>query len=286
MDGLLIIDKPPGPTSHDAVYQAKRLLKTKVGHTGTLDPLAAGVLPLLLGRATRLARFFQGEDKEYLAEIRLGQTTDTYDGEGRVLEQKPVPDLSLDEMEETLDLFRGEIRQRAPRYSAIKVQGRKLYELARKDIEVTPPERTVQINTLEILEWGTDRLRVRVECSTGTYVRSLAHDIGQQIGCGAFLTSLERTRSGAFHLSQAVPLADLADSWQNALIPLDQLLPEIPRLNLDEATATRVRHGNAFAATAPALNSDCRLFHNGQLIAIGHSAGELIHPEVVLDPAP
>jgi len=286
MDGLIIIDKPVGPTSHDVVYKAKRLLKTKVGHTGTLDPLASGVLPLLLGRATRLARFFQGEGKEYLADIELGTCTDTCDREGRVISQAPVPELSEERLVRVLSGFQGEIRQQPPVYSAIKVQGRKLYELARRQEEVTPPERSVEIHTLELLQWGGGKMRLRVECSAGTYIRSLARDIGERIGCGAFLAALDRTRCGAFHHSDAVLLSDLADSWHDRLVPLENLLPELPRIDLNEADAARVRHGNPITAEATISSAYCRFFENGRLVAIGRCAGKLFQPDVVFDPLP
>ncbi len=285
MDGLLIIDKPVGPTSHDVVYKAKRLLGAKVGHTGTLDPLAAGVLPLLIGRATRLARFFQNADKEYVAEVELGTSTDTCDREGRVIRQAAVPELSEEQVVEILSGFRGLIRQRPPMYSAIKVQGKKLYELARRQVEMTPPERTVEIRGLELLEWGGGKMRLRVECSAGTYIRSLARDIGEKIGCGAFLTALDRTRSGAFHRSEATPLSQLAESWQDRLLPLDSLLLELPRIDLDENAAARVHHGNAITpGTATCSAAYCRLFHAGRLIAIARPAGDVVQPEIVLEP--
>ncbi|MFB3901941.1 MAG: tRNA pseudouridine(55) synthase TruB [Acidobacteriota bacterium] len=284
MDGLLIIDKPVGPTSHDIVHQVKRLVGTKVGHTGTLDPLASGVLPLLVGRATRLARFFQGETKEYVAEIQLGTTTDTCDCEGRVIGQAPVPELSDRQLVEVLSAFRGRIRQQPPLYSAIKMQGKKLYELARRQVEVTPPQRTVEIQTLELLEWRSGRLRLRVECSAGTYVRSLARDIGQKIGCGAFLAALARTRSGAFRRADAISPSGLSGSWKDRLIPLENLLPELPRLDLDEPDATRIRHGNPILG-APVISSPhCRLFQAGCLIAIGRPAGDIVYPAIVLEP--
>jgi len=284
MDGLLIIDKPIGPTSHDVVYKTKRLLKTKVGHTGTLDPLASGVLPLLVGRATRLARFFQGESKEYVAEIELGTITDTCDREGRIVSQGPVPELSVIELAGILSSFQGEIRQRPPIYSAIKVQGKKLYELARRQVEVTAPERTVQVHALELLEWDGRKIRLRVECSAGTYIRSLARDIGQKIGCGGYLTALDRTRSGAFRRSDAVPLSELPDTWQDHLIPMERLLPELARLDLDESTAVRVRHGNPITPAAAIAGPYCRLFEAGQLVAIGRLAGNVVQPDIVLEP--
>jgi len=285
MDGLLIIDKPVGPTSHDIVYKAKRLLKAKVGHTGTLDPLASGVLPLLVGRATRLARFLQSEDKEYVAEIELGTSTDTCDREGRVIGQAPVPELSNEQLVHVLSSFQGKIHQQPPIYSAIKVQGRKLYEFARRQVEVTPPERTVEIHALELLGWDGGKMQLRIECSAGTYIRSMARDIGERIGCGGFLTALDRTRSGAFHRSNATPLSQLADSWRDRLIPLESLLPDLPRIDLDEASATRIRHGNTIPAEPPLVDTPyCRLFQAGHLIAIARPAGALLHPDIVLDP--
>jgi len=284
MDGLLIIDKPVGPTSHDVVYQVKRLLKTKVGHTGTLDPLASGILPLLVGRATRLARFFQGEDKEYLAEVQLGTSTDTCDREGRVIAQAAVPEISEKQLQEVLSTFHGQIRQQPPLYSAIKVQGRKLYELARRQVEVTPPERIVEIRALELLTWDGGTMRLRIECSAGTYVRSLARDIGEKIRCGAFLAGLDRTRSGAFVRSHAMTLSALSDSWQDRLTPLESMLPELPRIDLDEPAAMRVRHGNTIAAGTRVVAPYCRLFEADQLVAIGRPAGDAIIPEIVLNP--
>ena len=171
-DGVLVIDKPVGPTSHRIVQTVRRQLQSKVGHTGTLDPLASGVLPLVLGRATRLARFFQSHDKEYVAEVQLGRTTDTYDREGTVLQERPVPPLTREEVRGLLDRFQGTLKQLPPMYSAIKVGGRKLYELARKNEEQPRPLRTVSIYRIDLLDNQPDIWKLRVHCSSGTYIRS------------------------------------------------------------------------------------------------------------------
>jgi tRNA pseudouridine55 synthase len=280
--GILVIDKPSGPTSHDMVRLAKRALGCKVGHTGTLDPLATGVLPLLVGHATRLARFLQCEDKEYLAEITLGISTDTYDAEGRVVEENPVPNLAWEEVSELLSGFRGSIVQVPPVYSAIKIGGKKLYELARRQEEVTPPSRRVEIYRLDPVSYRPPILTVSVHCSAGTYIRSLAHDLGRRQGCGAFLSRLRRTRAGIFDLSTALPASDIATRGPDHLIPLEALLPEIPRLDLDPSIARLVRNGNRFAgAQAP---GQYRLFEAGRLLAIARADGEAIQPEIVFLP--
>ena len=280
-DGVLVIDKPAGLTSHDVVYRVRRLFHSKVGHTGTLDPLATGVLVLLLGRATRLARFLRSDEKDYLAEIKLGTTTDTYDREGRVVSEKPVPPLDEAEVRAVLAGFVGSIKQVPPAYSAIKVGGRKLYERARRQEEVKPPERQIRIHRLELLGYEQETISVAVGCSAGTYIRSLAHDIGAVIGCGAHLWDLRRTRAGSFDLTRAVPLSALPNWGSQMIIPVGELLPEVPRLDLAEATAERVRHGNAFPfAAIPGL---FRLFEGDRLIAIAEGDGNVIQPVVVLE---
>jgi tRNA pseudouridine55 synthase len=277
--GILVIDKPSGPTSHDLVRLARRILQSKVGHAGTLDPLATGVLPLLVGHATRLARFLQCNDKEYLAEITLGVTTDTYDGEGRVVEERPVPALSPQDLSVLLSGFQGTILQVPPIYSAVKVGGKKLYELARRHQQVTPPLRRIEIFRLDLVAYHAPVLCVAVHCSAGTYIRTLAHDLGQKLGSGAFLSALRRTRVGRFALSDALAAANLETQWPDYLIPLEALLPEIPRLDLDPATARLVRNGARFAASLPP--GLYRLFEAEKVVAIGRADGERIHPEVV-----
>jgi tRNA pseudouridine55 synthase len=281
--GALIVDKPSGPTSHDIVARARVLLKTKVGHTGTLDPLASGVLPLLLGRTTRLTRFFQSSDKEYLAEIQLGQTTNTLDAEGEVIQESSVPEISPQQAKEVLEEFTGEIQQQPPMFSAVKVGGKKLYQLARQKLEIDRPWRTVSVYRIDLLEQTREIWSLRVHCSSGTYIRSLAHEIGKTLSCGAYLRKLRRIRCGCFHLSGALPLEGIESQWREALLPMEKLLPELPRIDLDEQQAKRVRHGNEIPGSSKVQEEFCRLFHHQKLVAIGQSGpANQLRPVIVL----
>ena len=284
LHGVLVIDKPEGPTSHDIVESARRSLGTRAGHTGTLDPLATGVLPLVLGKATRLSRFYQNQDKEYLARIGLGQVTETYDREGPVVREGPVPELSTREVREFLGRFVGRIPQRPPLYSAVRVQGRRLYKLARSKQQGEPPLRHVEIRGIELLERGREELTVQVHCSAGTYIRTLAHDLGEAIGCGAFLKSLRRTRSGAFDLSQSIPPERMGEDWGRAHLPMEKLLPELPLVELEDPEAKRVRHGGQVEVDPPLPGGWCRIFHGGRLVALGETDAGTIQPSIVLDP--
>ena len=263
---------------------ARRSLGTRAGHTGTLDPLATGVLPLVLGKATRLSRFYQSQDKEYLAGIGLGRATETYDREGAVVREGPVPELSTREVRELLDRFVGEISQRPPLYSAVRVGGRRLYELARRKQPGEPPLRHVRIHGIELLERSREEWTLQVHCSAGTYIRSLAHDLGKAVGCGAFLESLRRTRSGAFDLSRAVSPERMTEEWDRAHFPLEALLPELPRVDLEDPEAKRVRHGGQVQVDPPLPGGWCRIFHGGRLVALGESEAGTVRPAIVLDP--
>lgn len=210
--GILLVDKPQGLTSHDVVAQVRRILGVrKVGHAGTLDPLATGLLPVLVGQATRLFEWSAGDDKEYLTMARLGVRTDTLDAEGTVTHIAEVPpDLAPDTIESMLAALRGSQSQRVPRYSAVRVEGRRLHERARAgDTTVDAPVRQVTIHALDLLSFLPPHLTLRVACSKGTYVRQLVSDLGDALGCGAHVETLRRTRSGPLHLSEATPLADL-----------------------------------------------------------------------------
>ena len=281
--GALVVNKPSGPTSHDIVIRVRALSRTKVGHTGTLDPMATGVLPLLLGQATRLTRFFQSSDKEYLAEVQLGQTTDTLDGEGEVLKESTVPEISPQQAEELVKKFTGEIRQQPPMFSAVKVGGKKLYQLARQKRKVERPWREVTIHRLELLEQTREIWSLRVHCSAGTYIRTLAFDIGEALGCGAYLRKLQRIRSGCFDLFQALPLEGIENQWRQALCPMENLLPEFPRIDLDEPQAVRVRHGNEIFMSESTQEKFFRLFHQKKLLAIGRSGpADQLRPVILL----
>ncbi|MCA1615309.1 MAG: tRNA pseudouridine(55) synthase TruB [Acidobacteria bacterium] len=309
MDGLLSIDKPAGRTSHDVVARARRLLREKrVGHTGTLDPFATGVLVLLVGRATRLAQFLSGAEKEYEATVRLGFATDTGDltGERRGETEGFAEAWGRERIEPALQPLRGEIGQVPPMYSAKKVQGRKLYELARRGVEVEREPVRVTIRELEFAgggggdaprlnEDGTQDVRVRVVCSAGTYVRTLAESIGETLGVGAHLSALRRTRAGTFRVADAVTLerlAELAEAGRarEILVAMNAALPAMPQTHLTAADARRVLHGMAVAAPADAPErwvdgARVRLLGGGgELFAVGvyDASRASIRPRVML----
>jgi tRNA pseudouridine55 synthase len=254
MHGVLVIDKPAGPTSFDVVRRVRSLLKVKkVGHTGTLDPAATGVLPVCLGDATRVAGFITEGDKAYDAVVRLGQETDTLDAEGRVVAEAPVPHLIPAQLEAALARFRGTFLQTPPMYSAVKVGGKRLYELARAGEAVERAARQVTVYSLELRDFSATELTLSVRCSKGFFVRTLAQELGRALGCGAHLKSLRRTASGPFPLARAVPLAEVEARAKEGpeglaavaarLVPVEEALVEMPRLDVGPEDARRVRHG-------------------------------------------
>lgn len=242
--GILNINKPVGPTSHDIVRKVRWLLETKrVGHAGTLDPLAGGVLVLAAGRATRLLEYVVGRPKIYLADVKLGQTSTTYDGEGELSAPQPVT-VQAGEIEEALAHFRGTIEQVPPMHSAVKKDGRPLYQLARKGEEVERAAREVTIYELECIRWAPPLLRLRVTCSAGTYIRSLAHDLGSALGSGAYLAGLERTAVGSFTLADAVSMEALTRENVAAHIqPMDKAVAHLPRLEVTAEAADDLVNG-------------------------------------------
>jgi tRNA pseudouridine55 synthase len=261
-DGILNLDKPRGPTSHDVVNRIRALTGIRrVGHAGTLDPLATGVLLVCVGRATRVAEYLMTRPKVYRARVRLGITTDTYDAEGQVIAEAegasvpvPVLEVSRGQVEAALARFRGTITQVPPMYSAIKHKGTPLHRLVRRGIEVEhilqSKARQVEISRLELTAWEPPHCTLETTCSPGTYVRSLAHDLGQVLGCGAHLTGLIRLASGEFRLEDAVTLEGLVqaaaeDRWPDLLHPIDAALAHFPVLHLDAGAAQRVRSGQA-----------------------------------------
>ncbi|HJT88187.1 MAG TPA: tRNA pseudouridine(55) synthase TruB [Bryobacteraceae bacterium] len=292
MDGVIVIDKPEGWTSHDVVAKARRIAKTKkVGHLGTLDPIATGVLPLVVGRATRLAQFYTRSDKIYEGVVRFGWSTDTYDRAGEPAGD-PVP-VTLDaaELEPLLEQFRGEILQTPPPVSAKKVDGRRAYELARKAVAVELEPVRVQIFELELLGIEGADARLRAHCSGGTYMRSIAHDLGKALGCGAHLHQLRRLASGEFEIAQARTMAQLEslaadDRLLDALVPSVELLPGFPGVYVDDLTVAQIRNGRNFPASPfrPAAGRFVKAFtRQGDLVAIGEAVlPNLYHPVVVL----
>lgn len=269
-DGLLLIDKPPALTSHEVVQRVRHALKTRqAGHAGTLDPLATGLLVVCLGQATRLSEYLLGHDKRYRAAIRLGVETDTYDADGQVTATRPVT-VKRDEVEAALARFVGEIDQVPPMYSAIKIDGKKLYDLARAGQAVDRPARSITIYAIEVIDFNAPDLIIDLHCSAGTYIRSLAHDVGAALGTGAHVTALRRTAAGPFGLDQAIGLAEFEaavvdGNWPAYLKPADTALADWPSITLDAAqrqravTGGRIEGLNVIGARARAYDEQGRL---------------------------
>lgn len=244
IEGILNIDKPQRFTSHDVVSQVRRLSYTRrVGHAGTLDPLATGVLLVCLGRATRLIEYLAEHPKTYETTLCLGQETDTYDAEGTIVATRAVTVTAAD-VAAALPRFRGNIQQTPPMFSAIKQDGQPLYKLARRGIEVERPARWIRIEELALLSYQLPFITLRVVCSTGTYIRSLAHDLGQALGCGSYVTALRRTAVGPFKVSQAVPLAELTpENMKTAMLSSDQAVHHLPLLALSPMEVAHLCQG-------------------------------------------
>jgi len=253
MDGIVIIDKPAGWTSQDVVSKLRGVLHTRrIGHGGTLDPMATGVLPVFVGRGTRAVEFFEHAEKTYETTLRLGISTDTEDITGEVLESREVG-ISEAEFLGILPAFRGEIQQIPPMYSALKVGGQKLCDLARRGKTVERQPRTVTIHSLECLGFDGVTARLRVRCSKGTYIRTLCKDIGAALGCGGCMESLRRVTAGAYKIENAVPLQTLIDSPQPEayLLPIDSLFQQYPPVTLTEKQEKRCRNGGGFTTDLP-----------------------------------
>ena len=248
MNGIIIVDKPQGKTSHDIVYAIRRLTGIKkVGHTGTLDPMATGVLPICIGSATKVADMLTLSDKAYTAEFVLGKTTDTLDAEGEILTESKV-NVTGDEIRAAVMSFVGEIEQIPPMYSAIKQNGKKLYELARQGIEVERKPRKVTINSIDILEINGKTVTIDVSCSKGTYIRTLCADIGERLGTGAYMTKLRRTKTGIFAISESYTLEELGTlnelgTLKDVIIPVDKMFSEYPKIILNEKQKKSVTNG-------------------------------------------
>jgi tRNA pseudouridine55 synthase len=293
MNGAVIVNKPEGWTSHDAVNKVRRLLSTRrVGHLGTLDPMATGVLPLVVGNATRLAQFYTRADKVYDAVLRFGYSTDSYDRDGAPTSPVTEPQISREQLEPLLERFRGPIQQTPPAISAKKIGGTPAYKLARKHIAVELKPVEVTIHSLELKECGGSEARLIVHCSAGTYLRALANDLGQLLGCGAFLKTLIRTRSGDFPIEQARTFEQLEafaqeDRMIEAVLPASEMLPEFPAEFVDTLTATFIRQGRDFRVSPfrvrPGSKYVKAIGQHNELIAIGEARlPNLYHPILVL----
>ena len=253
MNGIVIVDKPQGWTSQDVTARLRRVFSTRrIGHGGTLDPMATGVLPVFVGRATRAVEFFEHAEKTYEATLRLGMKTDTQDITGTVLEERPVTVTEQDILN-VLPAFRGEILQIPPMYSALKVNGQKLYDLARKGKEVERQPRPITIHELELLHFDGQDARIRVRCSKGTYIRTLCEDMGEKLGCLGCMAALRRTRAGEYTIEKAVPLQTLLDAEnpEQYLLSMDSPFLGYPAVTLSENQEKRCRNGNAFTLRIP-----------------------------------
>jgi tRNA pseudouridine55 synthase len=293
LDGVIIVDKPRGWTSHDVVNKMRRFAGTrKVGHLGTLDPSATGVLPLVIGRATRLAQFYTRNDKIYEGVIHFGYSTDSYDADGEPTSPEVAVTLDRATVEAALEGSRGEFEQMPPPVSAKKIGGRPAYELARKQLPVDLKAVPVKISELRILKLEGCEAAIRVHCSAGTYLRSIAHDAGQALGCGAYLKDLRRLQSGDFGIESARTLEQLGALSEEgrlaeALVPASELLPEFPGEMVDAVTAGQIRNGRDFRVSPFRPQTGSRfvkaLNAEGDLIAIGEARlPHLYHPVLVL----
>lgn len=293
MDGAIVVDKPAGCTSHDVVNRLRRITQTRrIGHLGTLDPLATGVLPLLVNRATRLAQYFRRNDKRYDALIRFGVKTDTFDRDGNVTQTTDGFELNREDVENALEAYRGKFLQTPPPVSAKKVKGIPAYKLARKSIAVELEPVEVTVHSLELGEISTNTVRLKVHCSGGTYVRSIANDLGERLGCGAIVEQLRRTSSGDFTEEQARTLEELEElanqeRLMEVLLPAARLLPDIPAERVDTVTAAQIRQGRDFRVSPFRGYAGEHLVkaitQEGELIALGEAIlPNVYHPIVVL----
>ena len=292
-DGVIVVDKPEGWTSHDVVAKMRGIAGTRrVGHLGTLDPIATGVLPLMIGQATRLARFWEGAEKCYEAVVRFGFATTTYDRAGEVVGEVTEPWVIAEQIEACLAPMRGETEQTPPPVSAKKINGVPAYKLARKNVAVDLAPVKVSVYELTLIDAAGARARIRVRCSAGTYIRSMAHQMGAALGCGAHIESLVRTQSGPFRREQAFTLEKLQamkneGQLSEALLAMRDLLPEFPRVVVDDATAMSIRQGRDFPVSPFRVNRESphvrAIGADGKLIAIGRIIlPNVYHPVVVL----
>lgn len=283
-DAVYIVNKPPGPTSFAQVASLRRLLAIKkAGHAGTLDPEASGILIVLTGQATRAARFFEGLDKEYLAGIKLGVITDTYDLSGQVLSTANVPSFTRDEIERALNNFQGSIRQVPPAFSAIKKDGQPLYKAVRqgKPVELVP--RPVEIRQIKLEQMDLPEITVSVKCSKGTYIRSLAFDLGNLLGCGAVLSKLVRTAVGDFNLDRAVSGNSIREDFLEKAVSLDKALYFLEALELSPEQAQRISHGNPVDCSHPDTGR-IKARYQEKLMAIGQIQNSIFKPQTVFVP--
>jgi tRNA pseudouridine55 synthase len=293
MDGILNINKPAGQTSFSVVARVRRLSgERRAGHAGTLDPEATGVLLVCLGKGTRIIEFLVDMSKTYLAEIELGSTTDTYDGSGQVIHRSDASGITPEQIENAAAAFRGKIHQTPPMYSAVKHRGQPLYKLARRGIDIERKSRSVTIHRLEIKNWREPVITTEIECSKGTYIRSLAHDLGKTLGCGAHLKSLVRTGCGDFNIEDSISMPELEEAfyhgyWQQFAFPIDKALGHQRAVVVNEATEEMIRRGQHVLLETGGNTSQkyCRVYSvDGRFLAVleSTSAENTWQPKKVL----
>jgi len=280
MNGLLNILKPPGMTSHDVVTYVRNLLGTKVGHTGTLDPGAAGVLVITLGNATKFTEYLMNHKKKYRAEIKLGYKTDTQDKFGKIISKAEIRDISMNKIEIVLNRYIGEILQKPPQYSAIKYKGKKLYELARKGEYIDIPPRKVTIYSVKLVEYmPPDRLLFDVECSKGTYIRTLCNDIGEDLGCFGYMSFLLRTQVGPFNIFDSITLEELSTFFEQGILakkiyPVDYAFLSLPKVYLDYSEYESLRKFGSIKLTNYIHNNLVAIYlKNGYFVGLGEFIG-------------
>ena len=283
MDGLILINKQKGFTSHDVVNVIRKKLNTKkVGHTGTLDPNATGVLPILVGKATKISKYLMEHDKTYIVTIKLGEKTDTGDSEGQVIEEKSIPaDLKKEDINNALQNFFGKQKQVPPMYSAIKINGKKLYEYAREGKEVKLEAREIEIYKIELLEYQNNKIKFEVECSKGTYIRTLCEDIAKKLGTVGYMEELQRTKVNNFRIEDSILLDDITlENAEKNMIKIEEVFKEKETIELDNKKLELFLNGVKLTYNLP--NSIYRIYNNEQFIGIGVIENKLLKRDIVI----
>lgn len=283
MDGLILINKQKGFTSHDVVNVIRKKLNTKkVGHTGTLDPNATGVLPILIGKGTKISKYLMEHDKTYIATLKLGEKTDTGDSEGQVIEEKSIPkDLRKEDINDVLQSFLGKQKQLPPMYSAIKINGKKLYEYAREGKEVKIEPRNIEIYKIELLEYQNNKIKFEVECSKGTYIRTLCEDISQKLGTAGYMEELQRTKVNTFKIEDSILLDDITlENAEKNIIKIEKVFKEKDKINLDNKKLEMFLNGVKLTYS---LSEDIyRIYNNEHFIGIGILKNGLLKRDIVI----
>lgn len=283
MNGILVVNKPSGCTSHDVVKEVKKIFNEKVGHTGTLDPMATGVLPLLIGKGTLCSKYLINHDKTYRVVLELGKKTDTADREGNIIEEAIVPDESLNTsfVKTVLKSFEGKQMQTPPMYSAIKVNGKKLYEYAQKGIKVEVKPREIEIYKIELININKDNAQIefKVDCSKGTYVRSLCEDIATKLNTIGFMTELERLRVGEFDISQSIEIKYIKPS---NLISLEELFKDVQNVELNENRLKQFLNGMKIKCDEKEINGPCKIYYNDKFVGIGIQKSGILKRDIII----